>query len=100
MRKEVSATELQQKLGELLDGVYRNGDRLIVKDANKSLAAIVPIEAYQEMLQQREKAFSVLDRIWKKVPAVSKEEAQTDIEQAIAEVRTEKTCKRSKRYNR
>ena len=92
MRKEVSATELQQKLGELLDGVYRNGDRLIVKDANKSLAAIVPIEAYEEMLQQREKALSVLDRIWEKVPAVSEEEAQADIEQAIAEVRAEKMC--------
>ena len=96
MKKEVSATELQQKLGELLDGVYRNGDRLIVTDANKSLAAIVPIEAYEEMLQQREKAFSVLDRIWKKVPGVSEEEAQADIEQAIAEVRTERARKRSK----
>ncbi len=96
MKKEVSATELQQKLGELLDGVYHNGDRLIVKDANKSLAAIVPIEAYEEILQQREKAFSVLDRIWEKVPAVSEEEAQANIEQAIAEVRTERTRKRSK----
>ena len=96
MRKEVSATELQQKLGELLDGVHRNGDRLIVKRANKPFAAIVPIETYEEMLQQREQAFSVLDRIWKKVPAVSEEEAQADIEQAIAEGRLEKSRKRSK----
>lgn len=96
MKKEVSATELQQKLGELLDGVYRNGDRLIVKDANKSLAVIVSIEAYEAMLQQCEKTFSVLDRIWKKVPAVSEKEAQADIEQAIAEVRTERARKRRK----
>ncbi|MDE0424412.1 MAG: type II toxin-antitoxin system prevent-host-death family antitoxin [Candidatus Poribacteria bacterium] len=96
MRKEVSATELHQKLGELLDGVYHNGDRLIVKRADTPLAAIVPIEAYEEMLQQREQAFSVLDRIWEKVPAVSEEEAHTDIEQAIAEVRAGKTRKRSK----
>ena len=96
MRKEVSATELQQKLGELLDGVYHNGDRLIVKDANKSVAAIVPIEAYESMLKERQKAFSVLDRIWEKVPAVSEEEAQADIEQTIAEVCTEKARKRSK----
>ena len=46
MRKEVSTTELHQKLGELLDGVYRNGDRLIVKRADTPLAAIVPIEIY------------------------------------------------------
>ena len=71
------------------------GDRLIVKRADTPLAAIIPIDAYQEMLQQREQAFSVLDRIWEKVPGVS-EEAQEDIEQAIAEVRSEKTRKRSK----
>ncbi len=96
MRKEVSTTELHQKLGELLDGVHRNGDRLIIKRADTPLAAIVPIEAYQEMLQQREQAFSVLDRIWEKVPGVSEEEAQDDIEQAIAEARAEKIRKRSK----
>ncbi len=96
MKKEVSTTELHQKLGELLDGVHRNGDRLIIKRADTPLAAIVPIEAYQEMLQQREQAFSVLDRIWEKVPGVSEEEAQDDIEQAIAEARAEKIRKRSK----
>ena len=96
MRKEISTTELHQKLGELLDRVYRNGDRLIVKRANTPLAAIVPIEAYEKMLQQREQAFSVLDRIWEKVPGVSEEEAQDDIEQAIAEARAEKIRKRSK----
>ena len=63
MRKEVSATELHRKFDKLFDGVHRNGDRLIVKRANKPLAAIVPIEAYEAMLKQREKDFSVLDRI-------------------------------------
>lgn len=96
MKKEVSATELHQRLGEFLEAVYHNGDRLIVKRANTPLAAIVPIEVYEGMLQQREQAFSVLDRIWGKVPAVSEEEAHTDIEQAIAEVRAEKIRKKNK----
>ncbi len=96
MRKEVSATELHRKLGELLDGVYRNGDRLIVKRANKPLAAIVSIEAYEGMLEQREKRFSVLDRIWGKVPAVNEEEAQADIEHTITEVRAQKARKKDK----
>ena len=58
MHKEISITELRGKLGELLDGVHHNGDKLIVKRANKPLAAIVPLEGYEKMLQQREKAFS------------------------------------------
>ena len=40
---------------------------------------------------------SVLDRIWEKVPAVSEEAAQADIEQAITERRAEIAGKRSKR---
>ena len=96
MHKEISITELRGKLGELLDGVHHNGDRLIVKRANKPLAAIVPIETHEKMLQQREKAFSVLERIWRKVPAVSEEEAQADIEQAMIEGRAEKAHKRKK----
>ncbi|MYC75075.1 type II toxin-antitoxin system Phd/YefM family antitoxin [Candidatus Poribacteria bacterium] len=96
MPKEISITELRGKLGELLDAVHHNGDRLIVKRANKPLAAIVPIETYEKMLQQREKAFSVLERIWKKVPAVSEEEAQADIEQAMIEGRAAKVQKRNK----
>jgi len=74
MRKEVSTTKLRGKLGKLFDGVHRDGDRLIVN---------------------REKSFSVLDRIWEKVPAVSEEEAQVDIERAIAEGRAEIARKRS-----
>lgn len=93
MSKEVSAIELQQKFIELLNGVYYNGDRLIVKQDDKPLAAIVPIEIYDRLIKQREEAFSVLDRIWEKVPKVSEEEAQADIEQAIAEVRAEKSRK-------
>ena len=68
MKKEVSAMELRRKLSEFLDGVYRNGDRVIVKNANKPLAAIVPIEVYEQMFKQREKPFSVLEKIWKKYP--------------------------------
>ena len=47
-----------------------------------------------DLHKQREEAFSVLDRIWEKVPKVSEEEVQADIEQAIAEVRAEKSRKK------
>ncbi|MYF56867.1 hypothetical protein F4225_14220 [Candidatus Poribacteria bacterium] len=63
---------------------------MIIKNANKPLAAIIPIEIYDRLIKQREEAFSVLDRIWEKAPKVSEEEVQTDIEQAIAEVRAKK----------
>ena len=63
MSKEVSAIELQQKLIELLNGVYHNGDQLIVKQDDKPLAAIIPIEIYDRLIKQREETFSVLDSV-------------------------------------
>ena len=60
MRKEISAMELQ--LGELLDRVHINGDQLIIKSADKPLAAIVPIAVYEQMIKQRAEIFSVLDK--------------------------------------
>ena len=42
------------------------------------------------MPKQHDEALSVLDRIWEKVPEVSDEESNNDIEQAIAQVRAEK----------
>ena len=89
MSKEVSATELQQKFFELLNGVYHNGDQLIVKQDDKPLAAIIPIEHYDRLIKQQEETFSVLDRVWGKVSKVSEEEAQADIKQMIAKVRAE-----------
>lgn len=64
MTKEVSAMELRRKFGELLDGVYYKDDRLIVKRANKPIAAIIPIETYQQFLRSREQAFAQLERTW------------------------------------
>ena len=91
--KEVSAIELQQKLIELLNGVYHNGDQLIVKQDDKPLAAIIPIEIYDRLIKQREETFSVLDTVWGKASKVSEEE-QADIKQMIAKVRAEKSRKK------
>ena len=98
MKREISEVELQRKFNELLEGVYHKGDRLIVKHADKPLAAIVPIQVYERLFKQREKAFSVLDRIWEKVPKVSEEETQDDIERAITEVRAEKSRTKSESF--
>lgn len=58
------------------------------------ITSLLPkIEAYEQMFKQREKALSVLDRIWANVPPVSEEEAPADIERAIVEVRAKKAGK-------
>ena len=94
MCKEISAIELQQKLIELLNGVNHNGDQLIVKQADKPLAAIIPIEIYDRLIKQREEPFSVLETVWGKVTKVSEEEAQAELKQMIAKLRAVKSGKK------
>ena len=87
MSKEVSTVELQLKLNEFLDRVHHEGDRLIVKDDDKPLAAIVPIDIYERVFSQQKASFAILEKIWDKIPKVDEEEAQNDIEKAIIEAR-------------
>ena len=79
--------ELQLKLNEFLNNVHHNGERLIVKDEDKPLAAIVPIDIYERIFGQQKTSFAILEKIWDKVPKVDEEEAQNDVEQAIIEAR-------------
>ncbi len=94
MSKEVSAIEMQQKLIELLNGVYHNGDQLIVKQEDIPLAAIIPIEIYDRLIKQQEETFSVLERVWGKVSKVNEEEAQAELKQLIAKFRAVKSGKK------
>ena len=87
MNKEVSTVELQLKLNEFLNKVHNKGDRLIVKDNDKPLAAIVPIDIYERVFSQQKASFAILEKIWDKIPEVDEEEAQNDIEKAIIEAR-------------
>ncbi len=90
MSEEVSTVELQLKLNELLNRVHHKGDRLIVKDDEKHLAAIVPIDIYERIFTQQKPSFAILEKIWDKIPIVDEEEAQNDIEEAINETRKER----------
>ena len=87
-QKEVSAIEARQKLGELLDKAYYRDDQIVIRRANKPMAAIISIQAYEQFLRQRDKDFSVLSRVWAKVPRLPQDEVAEDIANAISEVRS------------
>ncbi len=87
MKREVSAMEARQKFDELLDMAYYRDEQIIIKREDKPMAAIISIQDYRQFLKQREQDFSVLDRVWAKVPDVPEDEVEADIAAAISEVR-------------
>jgi prevent-host-death family protein len=92
MKRELSAIEARQKFDVLLDQAYYRDDQIIIKRADKPIAVLVSIQAYQQFLMQRDKDLSILARVWDKVPDVPEEEVENDIAAAIAEVRSARSA--------
>lgn len=89
----VSAVQVRQKLGELLDKAYYRGESFIVERAGEAKAVIVPLVEYQQMTRLRRAArerFSVMTEELR--AAFADEDPQTvdgEIAQAIKAVRSQ-----------
>lgn len=90
MQKKITAIKARQNLGELLEEVYYKNNHFIITRRRKAIAAVIPVEEYQQLLRQREKDFAVLDEIWTANKGVSPKDAKRDIAAAICEVRAKK----------
>ncbi len=82
MRKTVSALKIRKNLGQLLEQVYYKRDEVIVERAGKEMAVLIPFEEYTRMMVEREKKFSVVNRVQKKLQGVSEKELDKVIGEA------------------
>lgn len=90
MQKKITAIKARQNLGELLEEVYYKNDHFIITRRQKAMAAVIPVEEYQQLLKQREEDFTVLDEIWAANKGVTPETVERDVAAAIREVRASK----------
>jgi prevent-host-death family protein len=83
----MGAREARQKLSELVGRVHYGGDTVILESSGKPMAAVVPLEMYNRMMEEREERFQIIDEIRARMPQVSEEAADADIAEALAAVR-------------
>jgi prevent-host-death family protein len=62
MNKTVPESEAQTQFSRLLDGVAQNGDRVIIERHGRAIAAVVPMDEYQQMERARQELFELMDR--------------------------------------
>ena len=67
MVKKVSALKARQNLGRIMDEVSLGGDDYIIERGGRPLVAIVKIEKYQQIKDNRKTALQSLGRIWEKM---------------------------------
>ena len=108
----ISATEAKNRFGDVIRRAYRSQEHLVVERGGIPVVAIVPISDYEQFLTQGSvnetmsveeelsnasaqnqagnRLMEFLEEMHAQMPDVPKEEAQKDIEEAIAAVRAEK----------
>ena len=83
----LGAREARQKFADLLGRVGYGKEVAIVERSGKPIVALIPVEVYEQLIAEREARFQALDRIRARLPEISENEIQQDVEQTIATVR-------------
>jgi len=87
MRKTVTALKARGNLGQILEEVYYRGDQYIIERSGKPMAAVVPMEQYEQWRKEREAFFSLVEEIRKPNKSVSAEKLERDVAAAKRAVR-------------
>jgi len=93
MQKKISAIKARQNLGQLLNEVSIKGDSFIIERAGKPLAALVDLESWQKIQQDRDSALAALQGVWKKMEGANVQEVNETIGKAIKAARKPKKVK-------
>ncbi len=93
MEKTISALEAQRDFYKLLQEVVTNGDRIIVEQHGKLVAAVVPVEVLRQWQRGREEALARLREISNRAAEqadLTEEEADELALEAVRWVRSHK----------
>jgi len=87
MVKKISAMKARQNLGQLLNEVSIRGDSYIIERAGKPLAALVDMERFQQLQEDRSAALQALQKVWGKMAEADHQEIGGAIEEALRTTR-------------
>ena len=85
--KHVEAREARTHFAQLLGEVHDGGQTVIVERSGTPMAAIIPLEEYEQLISEREERFQILNDIRRRMPDLPVQEVEHDIAQAIAAIR-------------
>ena len=79
MRKTVSAVRARSKLGQMLEEVYYRGDQYVIERAGKPMAAVVPVEQYEQWRRERDAFFELVEELRSRNADVEAGEVEEDV---------------------
>ncbi len=88
MIKKLPALKARQNLGQIMNEVSIKGDDYIIERAGKPLVAIISIDKYQTIQQDRKEALEALTDVWGKMAEVDPDVIEDAITKAVRAVRS------------
>jgi len=93
MLKTISAMEARKTLGQIMNEVSLRNDEYIIERAGKPLVAVITIQEYERIKNERELArerfFETVDKVYEKTKNIPLEEIETTIEKAVEAVKNQ-----------
>jgi prevent-host-death family protein len=86
MEKSITAFEIRRQFGKVLQEVAARGDHYVVESHGEPVAAVVPIEVYEQWKRGREAFFAKIDDVAGRAN-LSPEQAEGEAREAVAAVR-------------
>ncbi|HLA86977.1 MAG TPA: type II toxin-antitoxin system Phd/YefM family antitoxin [Anaerolineales bacterium] len=90
----IGARDIRQRFAEILGKVGFGGDIAVVERSGKPMAALIPIEMYEQMIAEREARFQIVEKIRAVQANFTPEEIERDVAQAIKKVRKQNAARR------
>ena len=87
VEKSISAMTARKQFGQILEETHYRGDTFIIERAGRPMAAMIPIEQYQQWRQRRSDFFATIERVQERTGRVQTEELEAAISEAVAAVR-------------
>jgi prevent-host-death family protein len=87
MEKAVGAFEARRSFGRLLQDVATRGDRVVVERHGEPVAAVIPIDVYNQWKRSRADFFERMRQASERA-ALTPEEADTLAAEAVAAIRS------------
>lgn len=85
----VGAREARNGFAELLGKVHYGRQAVIIERSGKPMAAMIPIDLFEQMVTEREARFRVVDQVRSRVSELPPEEVEADVAEAVAAVRAD-----------
>lgn len=88
MKRELDITKARETLSAIIERVQLYGDTYVISRYRKPVAAIVPIEVYENWKRQRAELFDTIGRIRSRNEDVDPEQVMEDVLQAQQAIRS------------